>query len=67
MRSGHTLAVPLCLFVSARAAGSAAQGGKLLTGRSALGGWQADAPGVRRHLEVADIPAPSTASQQGRP
>ena len=29
-----------------------------LTGPAALGDWRADAPGVRRHITTADLPAP---------
>ncbi len=32
--------------------------GTVLTGEAALGDWSTDAPGVRRHLTVADLPAP---------
>ena len=32
--------------------------GTLLTGAAALGDWTTDAPGVRRHLTVADLPPP---------
>jgi glucose/arabinose dehydrogenase len=31
---------------------------QLLTGKAALGDWQTDAPGVRRHITVSDLPAP---------
>ena len=31
---------------------------KVLTGKEALGGWQTDAPGVRRKLTLADLPPP---------
>ena len=48
------------LLVPALAAAAAAQGGKLLTGSAALGGWRIDAPGVRRHLEAKDMAAPRT-------
>ena len=30
----------------------------MLTGTDALGDWSTDAPGVRRHITVADLPAP---------
>ncbi len=33
-------------------------GGKLLTGKAALGDWTSDAPGVRRKITVADLPPP---------
>ena len=32
--------------------------GTVLTGQAALGDWSTDAPGVRRHLAAADLPAP---------
>lgn len=32
--------------------------GKLLTGKAALAGHNTDAPGVRRHITLADLPAP---------
>lgn len=32
----------------------------VLTGENALGDWHTDAPGVRRHITVADLPAPYT-------
>ena len=31
---------------------------RVLTGVAALGDWKTDAPGVRRHITVADLPAP---------
>ena len=33
-------------------------GGTVLTGQAAMGDWSTDAPGVRRHLTVSDLPAP---------
>lgn len=47
----------------AAAAGAtrAPAGGKVLTGTAALAGWQTDAPGVRRHIKPADLPAPQAA------
>jgi glucose/arabinose dehydrogenase len=40
---------------------------KLLTGQAAFGDWSADAPGVRRHITAADLPAPfATPSGQAR-
>src|SRR5690242_17748973 len=48
--------------IGAIAAVAAAQGARVLTGRAALGGWRADAPGVRRHLEVKDMAAPAMES-----
>ena len=32
--------------------------GVLRTGQAAFGGWTTDAPGVRRHIALADLPAP---------
>jgi glucose/arabinose dehydrogenase len=32
--------------------------GKVLTGQGAFGDWTTDAPGVRRHITVADLPRP---------
>jgi glucose/arabinose dehydrogenase len=32
--------------------------GTVLTGRAAFGDWQSEAPGVRRHIKPADLPAP---------
>jgi len=32
--------------------------GAVLTGRAAMGDWTTDAPGVRRRITVADLPAP---------
>lgn len=32
--------------------------GRVLTGQGALGDWTTDAPGVRRRIRVADLPAP---------
>jgi glucose/arabinose dehydrogenase len=35
-----------------------APAGGVLTGSTALGDWRTDAPGVRRHLTLADLPPP---------
>jgi glucose/arabinose dehydrogenase len=40
------------------AAGPAATGERVLTGRDALGDWTTDAPGVRRKLTLDDLPPP---------
>lgn len=37
-----------------------AQTTKVRTGTAAFGGWQADAPGVRRHIRPSALPAPKT-------
>jgi glucose/arabinose dehydrogenase len=36
---------------------ASAQTGEVRTGDAAFAGWQADAPGVRRHIEPSDLPA----------
>ena len=56
MRHSRPLALAVC---SALAATAAAQGGKLLTGKAALGGWRTDAPGVQRRLAAKDMAAPA--------
>jgi len=38
----------------------AAESGRLLTGKAAMGDWAADAPSVRRKIAVNDLPAPSS-------
>src|SRR6266699_7271962 len=38
----------------------AAESGRLLTGKAAMGDWTSDAPGVRRKITVNDLPAPSS-------
>ena len=40
--------------------GAAAESNALLTGKAAMGDWKSDAPGVRRKISVADLPAPSS-------
>ena len=37
----------------------------LLTGAAAFGDWRSDAPGVRRRIEVADLPAPFATPSAG--
>src|SRR6266478_2339372 len=39
---------------------AAAESGRLLTGKAAIGDWTADAPGVRRKIAVNDLPALSS-------
>jgi glucose/arabinose dehydrogenase len=48
-------------LVAGAAAGSAGAQG-VRTGDAAMGDWQSDSPGVVRHLTVADMPKPSTAT-----
>src|SRR6266566_6256459 len=38
----------------------AAEHDSLLTGKAAMGDWTSDAPGMRRKITVADLPAPSS-------
>src|SRR6476469_4565001 len=40
--------------------GRAAESGKLLTGKAAMGDWTSDAPGVTRKITVQDLPPPSS-------
>src|SRR5689334_20281219 len=56
MRHIRTIAVAAACGAAAVAL---AQAPRVLVGRAALGGWRADAPGVRRHLEVKDMAAPA--------
>jgi glucose/arabinose dehydrogenase len=39
--------------------------GGVLTGPAAFGDWRSDAPGVRRHILVADLPAPFATPSAG--
>jgi glucose/arabinose dehydrogenase len=39
---------------------AAAENGALLTGKSAMGDWESDSPGVRRKITVADLPPPGS-------
>ena len=49
-----------CLLCTSLANARAAEvGGKLLTGQAALRDWTGDAPGVRRKITLADLPAPN--------
>jgi glucose/arabinose dehydrogenase len=51
-----TLLVQVPLILAASLA--SAQTGEVRTGAAALDDWKGDAPGVRRHLKPADLPAP---------
>ncbi len=51
-----TLVVHAPLVLAASLA--SAQSGAVRTGAAALEGWKGDAPGVRRHIKTADLPAP---------
>src|SRR6266567_9049854 len=39
---------------------AATESDTLLIGKAAMGDWKSDAPGVRRKISVADLPAPSS-------
>jgi len=39
----------------------------ILEGKAAFGDWRADAPGVRRHVAPADLPAPHATPSAGNP
>ncbi len=47
-----------CAHTQATDTGHPATPGMLLTGKAALGGHNTDAPGVRRRITLADLPAP---------
>ena len=57
---GVALFALLSFFVTLEAADSNRGGGKLLTGKAAMGDWTSDAPGVRRKITVDDLPPPSS-------
>src|SRR3981081_1531108 len=46
--------------VTLEATDSNRAGGKLLTGKAAMGDWTSDVPGVRRKITVDDLPPPSS-------
>src|SRR5882724_1883139 len=48
----------LTVFAQTRRAVSNSTDKAVLTGKNALGDFSTDAPGVRRHITVADLPAP---------
>jgi glucose/arabinose dehydrogenase len=52
-----TIAAAFTIPVSLEAA---AETGTLLAGKAAMGDWKSDAPGVRRKITAADLPAPSS-------
>lgn len=54
----RTPTFPLVLTLALAAAVASAQDAGVKTGAAALEGWKADAPGVRRHIKAADLPAP---------
>src|SRR5256885_16828915 len=54
----------MAILVAGAAAPSFAQGApadsqrRVVTGQGALGDWTTDAPGVRRHITLSDLPKP---------
>jgi glucose/arabinose dehydrogenase len=55
---GPLVLLLIVCFFTADVFGDARTGSELLTGNAAMGDWTTDAPGVRRKLTVADLPAP---------
>ena len=59
----HSIFCAVCiafgLTMTARSA-AGAEHDRLLTGKTAMGDWTSDAPGVRRKITVEDLPAPSS-------
>jgi glucose/arabinose dehydrogenase len=54
-------------LANAAARPALAQESPLLTGRAAYGDWRSDAPGVRRKLTPADLPAPLASRPSANP
>jgi glucose/arabinose dehydrogenase len=52
--------IALFFVVRAMSAADLDSGGKLLTGKAAMGDWTSDGPGVRRKITVDDLPPPSS-------
>src|SRR6266480_2504784 len=59
----HSISCAVCtafgLTLTAHSA-AGAEHDRLLTGKTAMGDWTSDAPGVRRKITVTDLPAPSS-------
>jgi hypothetical protein len=53
---GLALAALPVSAISAQEAGGNRPGGQVLKGKSALGDWRQDKPGLRRHLTLQDVP-----------
>jgi glucose/arabinose dehydrogenase len=62
---GRALTGAMVLLVIA-ASPALAQTGETLTGAAAFGGWQDDAPGVRRQFKLDDLPAAAGRPAQAR-
>lgn len=52
-------------FNNTPATQGSARPGVTLTGQAAFGDWQSDAPGVRRKITIADLPAPFATESAG--
>ena len=61
------LALPLTTRGEPPQTSASAPPAGVLTGAAAFGSWRADAPGVRRHISVADLPAPGASSSARNP
>jgi glucose/arabinose dehydrogenase len=55
---GGFVAIVLLTIAPVFSAQDVTQPGRLLTGKTAMGDWTSDAPGVRRKITVADLPPP---------
>ena len=53
-----SVAAAAMLAGAAASAQTSSPSGQVLTGRAAFGSWHEDAPGVRRRIEVGDLPVP---------
>jgi glucose/arabinose dehydrogenase len=58
---GVVATIALFSFLARASAADPAPAAKFLTGKAAMGDWTTDAPGVRRKITVADLPAPDAA------
>lgn len=58
VRLATSLSIALLTLVACAQTPGSTQASNVLTGTAALGDWRADAPGVRRHIRVSDLPAP---------
>src|SRR6266513_520847 len=59
----HSIFCAVCIAFGLTLTAHSAAGAehdRLLTGKTAMGDWKSDAPGVRRKITVEDLPAPSS-------
>ena len=61
------LAFMLSVSFTCLAGGAHPQAADVRTGEAAFGGWESDAPGVRRHIRPSDLPAPKTGTDAESP